>query len=66
MEFETIIYKKEGPIARIIMNRPEKRNAQNGRMIEEMDAAFVDAERDSSIRVVVLSGAGKHFARGMI
>ncbi|MGE7664662.1 enoyl-CoA hydratase [Ureibacillus composti] len=64
MEFETIIYKKEGPIARIIMNRPEKRNAQNGRMIEEMDAAFVDAERDSAIRVVVLSGAGKTFCAG--
>lgn len=63
-EFKTIIYEKEGPIAKVIMNRPDKRNAQNGRMIEEMDTAFIDAENDPAIRVVILSGAGKSFCAG--
>lgn len=35
------------------MNRPEVRNAQNARMIDEMDEAFKDAEHDSKVRIVM-------------
>lgn len=64
MEFETIIYKKENGIARVIMNRPKVKNAQNHKMVVEMDQAFNDAEQDTDIRVVVLSGTGNTFSSG--
>ncbi|MCM3691090.1 enoyl-CoA hydratase [Neobacillus niacini] len=64
MNFETILYKKEDGIATVTMNRPNKRNAQNGRMIEEMDIAFVDAERDKTVKVVILAAAGSTFSSG--
>ena len=47
---------------RITQNRPEQRNAQDERMLDELDAAFVEAERDETCRVVILAGAGAHFS----
>lgn len=64
MDFETILYEKNGGIAKVTMNRPEARNAQNARMIREMDAAFIDAEQDDEIKVVILAGAGSSFSSG--
>lgn len=64
MDFDTILYEKENGIAKITMNRPEVRNAQNGRMIEEMDIAYTDAERDPEVNVVILTGAGSMFSSG--
>jgi enoyl-CoA hydratase len=46
------------------MNRPEMANAQDTRLIDEMDDAFDRADADDSVRVVVLAGAGKHFSSG--
>lgn len=54
----------EGRIARITMNRPEARNAQNRGMIEELDAALLAAEADDLVRVVILAGAGPSFSGG--
>lgn len=64
MSYETILYAKENGIAKVTMNRPEVRNAQNGRMIEEMDDAFKDADRDKEVKVVILAGAGPTFCSG--
>lgn len=65
MELENIIYRKEDGIAHIIINRPEKRNALNRAARLEMVKALEDAERDSSVKVLVLSGAGgKSFMAG--
>jgi naphthoate synthase len=64
--FEEIIYEKaaEG-IAKVTINRPEKRNAFTPRTVEEMKAAFDDARDDSGIGVVVLTGQGeKAFCSG--
>lgn len=63
MGFEHIIY-EPGSVARIILNRPQYRNAQSRRMIEEMDAAFAAAAEDDDVRVIVLSGAGHSFSAG--
>ena len=63
-EFATIIYEVEGPVATITMNRPEVANAQDTRLIDELDAAFDRAEADDDVRVVMLAGAGKHFSSG--
>jgi enoyl-CoA hydratase len=62
--FETLRYERDGHVARIIMNRPEKRNAENFQLIDERDAAFQEAERDRDVRVVVLGAAGSSFSAG--
>jgi len=60
----TVIYKVEGPVATITMNRPEVANAQNTALIDEVDACFDLADADDEVRVVILAGAGKHFSSG--
>src|SRR2546422_9201889 len=60
----TILYSVEGGIARIIMNRPEKRNALNDELIAGLKEALRRADHDEEVRVVVLSGAGSDFCAG--
>jgi enoyl-CoA hydratase len=64
MAYQQIEYVKSGRIARVILNRPERRNAQSRILLEEMDDAFADANEDDEIRVIVLSGKGEHFSSG--
>src|SRR6202048_315240 len=61
---ERIIYQKDGPIAKITLNWPEKANAQDQKMSEEVDAALLDADRDYDIKVLVLKAKGKGFCSG--
>ncbi len=60
-----IEYRVEGPVARITLNRPEKRNAIHPSMIQEMGRALERARVDETVRVVLLSGAGPDFCAGM-
>jgi 2-(1,2-epoxy-1,2-dihydrophenyl)acetyl-CoA isomerase len=60
-ELETVV---NGPIARITFNRPEVRNAISHAMLMQMQYFLEQVERDSSVRCVVLSGAGGHFMSG--
>jgi len=62
--FETIRYEVDGPVATVTLNRPEAANAQNTRMLEELDAALDLIDADDDVRVVVLAGEGKHFSAG--
>jgi enoyl-CoA hydratase len=66
MEFGTIRYELEddGAIARIVMNRPESRNAQNTQMTYELNDAFTAAALDDAVKVIVLSGEGPMFSAG--
>ena len=64
MTYETIVYEVDGPVATITLHRPQARNAQNSTMIDEIDAAFTEAERNADVRVVVLAAAGDHFSAG--
>jgi enoyl-CoA hydratase len=61
---ERIVYEKTGPIARITLNWPEKANAQDQKLAEEVDAALLDADRDYDIKVVILKANGKGFCSG--
>lgn len=54
----------DGRIVRILLNRPETRNAQNRGLLIELDDAFGAAEQDDSVRVVILGGAGPMFSSG--
>jgi enoyl-CoA hydratase len=62
--FETIRYETDGAVATITMNRPDVANAQDSRLIDEIDAAFDLADADDAVRVVILAGEGKHFSSG--
>jgi len=63
MSEKSVLY-EPGPVARVILNRPEKRNAQSLGLLTEMDRAFNAAIRDPEVRVIVLSGAGQSFSGG--
>lgn len=54
----------EGRIARITLNRVNARNAQNRGLLVELGDAFLEAEADDDIRVVILAGAGPMFSSG--
>ena len=60
----SVRYETDGPVAVVTMDRPEVANAQDRAMIEELDAAFTRAGADPAIRVVILTGAGRHFSSG--
>ncbi|MBT4667146.1 MAG: 1,4-dihydroxy-2-naphthoyl-CoA synthase [Opitutae bacterium] len=58
--YQDIVYEKGEGIAKVTINRPEKRNAFRPRTVAEMYEAFLDAREDASIGVVLLTGAGPH------
>lgn len=64
MVFETVLYKEEGPVARVTLNRPAVHNAFNGTMIEELIKIFKAVGKSESLRVVVLESAGSSFCAG--
>lgn len=64
MAYETILYDVTGGVATITMNRPNKLNAFNGTMLQEMSAALEEVIRRDDIRVLVLTGAGRAFSPG--
>lgn len=51
-------------VATITLARPDKANAQNERMLDELEACFTEAEMDDAVRVIVLRAEGKHFSAG--
>jgi len=61
MSVNTLI---EGPVARITLNNPDKRNAFDDSIIASLTEAFAQAGNDDAVRVVVLQAAGKHFSAG--
>ncbi|HVC29633.1 MAG TPA: enoyl-CoA hydratase-related protein [Steroidobacteraceae bacterium] len=63
MHYEQILY-EPAAVARITLNRPQYRNAQSARLIEELDDAFRRAGKDRDIQVIVLSGNGSSFSAG--
>ncbi len=62
--YETIIYEKSGPVARLTMNRPERLNGMTNQMLVETGQALAAAAEDRELRVLVLTGAGKGFCPG--
>jgi methylglutaconyl-CoA hydratase len=59
-----ILYNVEAGIARITLNRPEKRNALNTELIETLSESLARSAHDENVRVVLLSGAGPDFCSG--
>jgi methylglutaconyl-CoA hydratase len=63
-ESKTILYQVDGPIARITLNRPEKRNALNDELVANLKSALGQASEDDAVRVVIITGAGTDFCSG--
>ena len=59
-----ILYEVSDQVAVITLNRPEKANAQNMALLDDLDAAWTRAADDDEVRVIVLRGNGKHFSSG--
>src|SRR5258705_8752942 len=65
MAYENILFEKKDFIAYVTFNRPKVLNALNRKTVEELRDALLDARDDSSVRVVILTGAGeKSFVAG--
>ena len=64
MDFGTVLYESSGRVATITLSRPERFNAINETMPEEIASAFDYASKDDSVHAVVLTGAGRGFCGG--
>lgn len=64
MSYETIKYDRSGGIATVTFNRPDKLNALNDTMQDELMAIFEEVARDDSVRVLVFTGEGRAFSAG--
>lgn len=64
VSFGTILCERRGPIALLTLNRPERLNAINQQMVADLSTALEEAERDTAVRAVVVTGAGHAFSSG--
>lgn len=62
--YEHIRFDRQGRVLRIVMDRPEVKNAANIRMHRELSQVFADAQRDEGSDILVLTGAGDAFSSG--
>ena len=64
MDYQHLIIREDGPTLWVTMNRPERLNALNRQMVEELRDFFVGLYWRHEVRVVVLGGAGRGFCAG--
>src|SRR5262245_11007618 len=63
-ENDVVLYSLDDGVARVRLNRPEKRNALNDELIAALKVALNRADQDEETRVILLSGEGKDFCSG--
>jgi enoyl-CoA hydratase/carnithine racemase len=59
-----VLYERDDAVARIVLNRPDKANAQSSEMVWQVDRALDLAEHDASVKVVIVKANGKGFCAG--
>lgn len=59
-----LVYEVDGPVARIVLNDPARANSQTSEMVHAFDDALTLADRDYSVKVVVIKANGKGFCAG--
>jgi enoyl-CoA hydratase len=64
MEYETVLYEKDGHIAHITLNRPKKLNSVSPELVRDWQSAMNEAEEDDDINVIIFKGAGRCFSAG--
>jgi len=63
-EYDTVLSELDGGVRTITLNRPERLNAMNRRLIDDVAFAFGDAQQDSSTKAIIFTGAGRAFCAG--
>lgn len=61
---DTLVVEHDGPVARIVLNRPAAFNALDNELRRALRSAVADIENEDAVRVVILSGAGRGFCSG--
>jgi enoyl-CoA hydratase len=64
MDFEDVRYGTDGGVATVVLTRPQYKNAQSWRLLDELDAALDRAVQDRTIRAIVVRGEGGTFSSG--
>ncbi len=64
MGFSNLLVERGGAVTRITLNRPDKMNPLDRETVQQLQACFREADAEPSIRIVVLTGAGKAFSAG--
>ena len=62
---EELLIEKKDYVATLTFNRPDRLNAINGPMLDQLSKALVECDRDNDVRVIVLTGAGRGFCAGL-
>jgi enoyl-CoA hydratase len=65
MDYQTLLVERDGPVGWLIFNRPAAANAMDARMMHELEAAWLELDRDAGVRVIVNTGAGDAFQTGL-
>ena len=64
MNYEEILLTKQGTIATLTLNKPDKINALSIKMVDEIDEVFTRLSTDETVKVIVIKATGKHFCAG--
>lgn len=64
MDFQTLIYRKQAPLAYIVLNRPQETNVISRQVIQDLTDVCAAIHDDPEVRAVILSGEGSAFCQG--
>ncbi|HLN05493.1 MAG TPA: crotonase/enoyl-CoA hydratase family protein [Acidimicrobiales bacterium] len=64
-DYEVLSIERDGPVATLFLNRPEKRNAMNMQFFSELSRAMAGLSSDDGVRAVVVAAKGPHFTVGL-
>ena len=64
MSYQTLLVEKTPPIVTVTLNRPEKLNAMNAQMLQELTQVLAELRTDTATRFVIFTGAGRAFSAG--
>lgn len=62
---EELLYEKDGAVATLTLNRPERLNAISPRMLEAISRRLLESDRDAEVRAIIVTGAGRGFCSGL-
>jgi enoyl-CoA hydratase len=65
VSYETLLVERHGPVGWLVNNRPDRLNAMSAQMREEFADAWLELDRDTDVRVIVHTGAGRAFQTGV-
>lgn len=64
MTYQYLMLTREKGLAILTLNRPDKRNAMNAEMIQELDQVLQQLKQDASVKILLIKGNGEHFCAG--